>query len=159
VTNEKLKMQNDKEKFTIFIDESGTLPDPKDKVVIVAAVGVDATEDLLDVNNKVRKKIKFLKRERGISEIKFYRAGERTKFFYLKKMAEKEIDIFALIVEKDKMKIADNPNNFAILTYFLIEECLLFYGKGQGIKESFLLKQKTSEPAQAPIRGLLVSLY
>ena len=25
--------------MTVFIDESGTLPDPKDRVVIVAAVG------------------------------------------------------------------------------------------------------------------------
>ncbi len=76
-------------KFTIFIDESGTLPDPKDKIVIVAAVGVDNPSEIFDINNKVRKKIKFLKKEKEIPEIKFYRAGKHTKFFYLKKMAEK----------------------------------------------------------------------
>lgn len=114
-------------KFSIFIDESGTLPDPKDKVVIVAAVGVFAPQALLDITQATRKKIKFLKKEKNISEIKFYRAGERTKTFYLKALAEKEIDIFGLVVEKDKIKIADTPNNFAVLSYFLIEECLLFY--------------------------------
>jgi len=143
-------------KFTIFIDESGTLPDPKDKIVIVAAVGVDVPNELLDINNKVRKKIKFLKKEKEISEIKFYRAGERTKIFYLKKMAEKEIDIFALIVEKDKMKITDNPNNFAILTYFLIEECLLFYGKGKGIKEIIFDKHFSRQKDQEEFTKLLL---
>lgn len=143
-------------KFTIFIDESGTLPDPKDKIVIVAAVSIDDPSEIFDINNKVRKKIKFLKKEKEIPEIKFYRAGEHTKFFYLKKMAEKEIDIFALIVEKDKMKIADNPNNFAILTYFLIEECLLFYDKGKNIKEIIFDKHFSRQKDQEEFNKLLL---
>lgn len=143
-------------KFTIFIDESGTLPDPKDKVIIVAAVGIDNPNEFLDISNKVRKKIKFFKKEKEISEIKFYRAGEHTKILYLNEMAGKEIDIFALIVEKEKMKIADSPNNFAILAYFLIEECLLFYNGGKGIKEIIFDKHFSKQKDQEEFTKLLL---
>jgi len=71
-------------KVTVFIDESGTLPDPKDKVVIVAAVGTEAPKQLLTISKSVRK---FQKKK--TTEIKFYRAGERTKKkFWHKKMSE-----------------------------------------------------------------------
>ena len=44
-----------KQKITIYIDESGTLPDPKDKIVVLAAVGFDLEKKLSDLSNKVRK--------------------------------------------------------------------------------------------------------
>lgn len=77
-------------KITIFIDESGTLPDAKDKVIVMAAVGTDVPKMLLEVVKKARKKIKFFKKEKQISEIKFYRASKRTKLAYLEGLAEKK---------------------------------------------------------------------
>lgn len=114
-------------KITIVIDEAGTLPDPKDKIVIMAAVGTEVRKVLLDIVKRVRQKIKPKKKEKQISEIKFYRAGERTKFFYLKELSKSDIDIFVLVINKDNQKIVDNPENFALLAYILIKECLLFY--------------------------------
>ncbi|MBI4225546.1 DUF3800 domain-containing protein [Candidatus Roizmanbacteria bacterium] len=69
-------------KITIFIDESGTLPDPKDKVVIVAAVGTEIPHKLIEVVKSIRK---YLKSKKNISnEIKFYRSEK----FFAKKMSE-----------------------------------------------------------------------
>lgn len=118
-------------KISILIDESGTLPDPKDKVIIMAAVGVGAREVLLSVLKKVRKSIQSNKKEKSISEIKFYKAGEHTKAVYLKELSLTDVDIFALIVEKNDKSIEDTPENFALLAYILLKECLVFY---QGIK-------------------------
>lgn len=118
-------------KITIVIDEAGTLPDPKDKVVIMAAVGTDARKILLNIVKRVRQKIRPKKKEKQISEIKFYRAGERTKLFYLRELSNSDIDVFVLVVEKDNQKIADSPENFALLSYILINECLLFYRDGK----------------------------
>ena len=42
-------------KVSIFIDESGTLPDPNDKVVIVAAVCATIPEKLSIISKSVRK--------------------------------------------------------------------------------------------------------
>lgn len=114
-------------KITIVIDESGTLPDPKDKVIIIAAVGSAIPTDLLVVIKKIRALIKPKKKEKQVSEIKFYKAGERTKTIFLKELVKKDIDIFALVVEKNNQTIADTPENFALISYILLEECLLFY--------------------------------
>jgi hypothetical protein len=112
-------------KSTVFIDESGTLPNPKDRVVIVAAVGTQAPEKLLIISKSVRK---FQKKKNAV-EIKFYKAGERTKKKFLENLASQDLEIFVLIVEKQGKKIDDSPENFALLCWLILEECLLFYEK------------------------------
>ncbi len=114
-------------KISILIDESGTLPDPKDKVIIMVAVGVNTQEVLLSVLKKVRKSIQYDKKEKTIPEIKFYKAGERTKAVYLKELSLADVSIFALIIEKNNQSIKDTPDNFALLAYILLKECLVFY--------------------------------
>ncbi|MDP2951174.1 MAG: DUF3800 domain-containing protein, partial [bacterium] len=114
-------------KISILIDESGTLPDPKDKVIIMAAVGINARETLLSVLKKARKSIQYNKKEKSITEIKFYKAGERTKAIYLKELSLADVNIFVLIVEKNNQSIKDTPDNFALLAYILLKECLVFY--------------------------------
>ncbi|MDD4990186.1 MAG: DUF3800 domain-containing protein [Candidatus Pacebacteria bacterium] len=114
-------------KISILIDESGTLPDPKDKVIIMAAVGVNAREVLLSVLKKAKKSMRCDKKAKTISEIKFYKAGERTKAVYLKELSLANVNIFALIIEKNNQSIKDTPDNFALLVYILIKECLVFY--------------------------------
>jgi hypothetical protein len=44
---------------TLFIDESGTLPDPKDKIIVVAAVGVYSPRRIDEILKTVRKRGKF----------------------------------------------------------------------------------------------------
>ena len=65
--------------ITIYIDESGTLPDPKDKVVIVAAVGTSSTTQI-------------------------------TK-----------------IIKSIKHSVPDSPENFALLCWFILEDCLALH--------------------------------
>lgn len=113
--------------MVIFIDESGTLPDKKDTVIILAAVGADAPKTLIDISRRVRKEFQSRKKSETVPEIKFYRAGDRTRLRYLKELSNSEIDIFALIIDKQGQSIPDNPENYAVLCYLLLEECLLFY--------------------------------
>jgi len=114
--------------ITIIIDESGTLPDPNDKVIIIAAVSTEIPKLLAEVSKTVRKEIRKRKKKEEISEIKFYQAGDRTKTAYLKTLAKQAVDVFVLIVDKKEQKIPDTPENFAALCYILLAECLLFYG-------------------------------
>jgi len=110
------------EYISVLIDESGTLPDPSDKVVIVAAVGINTPTRILSINRMVRKNLK-----KPLGEIKFYKAGEKTKTKFLKALAKEDLKIFTLIVEKQGKKITDSPENFALLCWLILEECLLFY--------------------------------
>jgi len=114
----------------LFLDESGTLPDPKDKVVIVAAVGTYSPEEITRIIKRVRKKGKF---KRPTGEIKFYTAGEKTKELFFRLIAKEKFDIFILIVDKMGRKIPDTPKHFALLSGLLLKEVLYFYPKIQEI--------------------------
>lgn len=125
-------MQNNKlNRVTICIDESGTLPDANDKVVILAAVSSATQKVLLGIFNKIKKQIKF-KQSKNLPEIKFYHAGEKTRILFMKELKNSLIEIFVLIIDKKGQKIPDTPFNFAVLAYFLIEDCLFFHKDNLG---------------------------
>ena len=75
--------------YEIFIDESGTLADPKDRFVVVAAVASQDPSVLIKLIPKAHKRIppkKKLKKERLISEFKFRNVGDKTKERILKEI-------------------------------------------------------------------------
>lgn len=100
--------------IVLFVDESGTLPDPKDKVVIVAAVGTYSP----------RKKGKFKK---PTGEIKFYTVGDKSKSLFFQKITDKGFDIFILTVEKMGRAVPDTPEHFGILCGLLLKDVFAFY--------------------------------
>lgn len=125
-----LKSKADMTNTTLFVDESGTLPDPKDKVIIVAAVGTYLPKIIETIITTVRKKGRFKK---PIGEIKFYNVGEKTKKLFFKEIIAKDFDIFVLIIDKMGRVIPDTPKHFAILSGLLLKETLSFYPKVEHI--------------------------
>ncbi len=117
-------------KPTIFIDESGTLPDPKDRVIVIAAVGA---EDLTGLSQTFRS----IRKRRGIKEkhleLKFYKAGIKTKNLFFEKLSKQPVSIFVLVVDKMGRKIPDTPEHFAVLCGLVISEILHFYSGIQKI--------------------------
>ncbi|SRR5258708_37869474 len=113
--------------ITIFIDESGTLPDLNDQVIIVAAV---ASFTPSDFNKLFFPKLKKEALRNKSTEIKFYTAGDRTKQKFFEELAKIDLDIYLLIVDKLGRKIADTPLNFSILNSVLLNEALSFYEEG-----------------------------
>jgi hypothetical protein len=111
--------------LTIFIDESGTLPDPKDKFIIICGVGVRKIKEAENIFSRISASLR--KRKIKIKEIKFYYAGENTKRQFLSGIVSANFDIFALIVNKKERKIADTPENFVLLVAELINEINLWY--------------------------------
>lgn len=111
-------------KFTIFIDESGTLPDIKDKVIVIAAVGT-STPIIIDNIFKTLQKKGKLRKQTG--ELKFYTAGDKTKQLFFEKIVQEDFNIFILEVEKMGRKITDTPEHFAFLCWLLLNDVLSFY--------------------------------
>lgn len=125
------KMENKKEKFKkpyyILVDESGTLPDPKDKFVVIAGVGL---RELKEGKNLISRILKSLRQRKiKIKEVKFYYAGERTKRQILSGIVLAGFEIFTLIVDKKRRKIPDTPENFSLLASELINEVNLWQPK------------------------------
>ena len=116
--------------ITVFVDESGTLPDPRDRVVIVAAVGTFSPTKIETIIKSVRKKGHFKK---PVGEIKFYTLGNKTKTLFLEKIANENFDIFILTIEKMGRAIPDTPQHFAVICGFLLENVLSFYQKVEKI--------------------------
>ncbi len=110
--------------ITIFIDESGTLPDLNDQVVIVAAVGSYIPTSFAKLFSPTIKKEALRSKT---TEIKYYTAGDRTKQKFFEKLIKLDLDIYLLIVNKLGRKIADTPINFGILNSVLLNEVLTFY--------------------------------
>ncbi|MEK7533926.1 MAG: DUF3800 domain-containing protein [Patescibacteria group bacterium] len=110
--------------IVVFIDESGTLPDPKDKVIVIGAVGTKTPERIEKIIKGIQRKTK-LKKKTG--ELKFYTAGDKTKQLFFERIAKEEIDIFILPIDKMGRKIPDNYENYAILCWFLLEDVFDFY--------------------------------
>lgn len=115
--------------ITIYIDESGTLPDPKDKVIVVAAVATQTPEEMYQLFSSQIKKEPLRKKS---TELKFYTAGDKTKQKFFKELMQSNVDIYILVVDKLGRKIADTPENFAVLNSVLLAEVLPFY---EGKKE------------------------
>ncbi|MFH1896281.1 MAG: DUF3800 domain-containing protein [bacterium] len=110
--------------ITVFIDEAGTLPDPKDKVIVLAAV---ATRDLAKMRQLIKRSRRVGSLRGSTGEFKFYTAGEKTKKSFFSKLNAEKIDIFVLIVEKQGRKIPDSPRHYAILCWLLLTDIYKFY--------------------------------
>lgn len=111
-------------KITLFIDESGTLPDPSDKVIVIAGVGIESLQDLGSIFKAVKKRRSKIEKP---LELKFYKAGNKTKGSFFDRLSrEKDVALFVLIIDKLGRSIADSPENFAILCGLLISEVLLY---------------------------------
>ncbi|OGK49420.1 hypothetical protein A3A56_03460 [Candidatus Roizmanbacteria bacterium RIFCSPLOWO2_01_FULL_40_32] len=112
-----------KKNIFIYIDESGTLPDPKSLIVIIAAVGTGFPQELSLAKKTAAKT--SIKNNSG--EIKFYRSGDNTKRKFLQILAKQDVSIFVLVVEKHGQIIADSPENFAFVCSLILNDCLNYY--------------------------------
>lgn len=102
----------------IYVDESGTLPDPKGPIIVIAAVATYLTNQLILPKKAIKIKT---------GEIKFYGSGDNTKKKYLTTLSKLDIQIFALVLEKHGQKIPDTPENFAAICSLILHDCLDYY--------------------------------
>ena len=111
--------------ITIVSDESGTLPDLRDKFIVVSGVGIKKIKEAQNIYSRILTSLRQRKIQLG--EIKFYNAGQRTKRQFLSGIVSANFEIFVLVVDKKDRKIADTSENYAILITDLINEINLWY--------------------------------
>ncbi len=117
----------------IFIDESGTLPDPTDEVVVISAVAVNSINEL----NVLFKKTKKRDSDTNSSEIKFYSSGDRTKKLFFQTLQSSSVQLYFLVLEKQDKKIADTPEHFAMVCSFLLNIIFCCYKDVESLKFIF----------------------
>lgn len=115
------------EQYYILIDESGTLPDPRDEFVIIAGI---ATDTIKNANVLVARALESLRQRKiKIKEVKFYYAGDQTKRQILSGIVSEDLGVFVVAINKKGRKVPDNPENFALLVGELIKEVNLWLPK------------------------------
>jgi len=114
--------------LTVFIDESGTLPDAKDEFIVICGVVVNELKEAKNIFSRILRSLK--QRKVNIKEIKFYHSGQNTKRQFLSGIASVNFKVFALVIDKKNRKIIDSPENFAILVADLIGDIIKWYKNG-----------------------------
>lgn len=140
-------------KVSVYIDESGTLPDPADTVVVVAAVGTVSQERIGTLFKRVKKKAAF--RTPG-GEIKYYTAGENTKTLFFALLVKEDVTICVLIVDKMGRKIPDTPEHYAALCLVLLEDVVRLTPKIRDIRfDRHFSKNTDTEAFNTHVRTLV----
>lgn len=118
---------NRQKQYYILIDESGTLPDPRDEFIIIAGI---ATDTIKNANVLVARALESLRQRKiKIKEVKFYYAGDQTKKQVLSGIVSEGLGIFLVAMNKRGRKVPDNPENFVLLVGELIKEVNLWHPK------------------------------
>jgi hypothetical protein len=104
------------------IDESGSLLAETSYFTVAAVV----TRDLKPLRNIIPRAAlrsgKRLKRLRKtVSELKWSNASLRIRSDVLRHLAEVDVEVFALTIHKENRRIADSPENYAILMCELLQ--------------------------------------
>src|ERR1039458_4462999 len=121
-------MKQEQDNYTVCVDESGTLPDPKDKFIILCAVTVREAKEAENVVNRVLASLRQTRDSLKLKELKYYHSRDVVKRLFLASIVAAGLEIFVLVVDKKGRGINDNPENFAALHFELINEIFLWYG-------------------------------
>ncbi|OGY25968.1 MAG: hypothetical protein A2Z24_02515 [Candidatus Woykebacteria bacterium RBG_16_44_10] len=110
-----------------LIDESGRLADPKDRILVIAALVTRSLVGLDKIIPEARRKIPAKgkrRKELKLAEIKFSTTGDRTRERVLKLISSARVKVFILIIDKEGRKILDNPQNYAKLISKVLERAV-----------------------------------
>ncbi len=114
----------------LYIDESGTLPDPNNKIIVLAAIVTNDSNKIIKIIKSIKARNKLRK---NTGELKFYTASEKAKKDFFKQLLTTDAEIFILVVNKNKTKIEDSPDNFALLSWILFRDIFDYYSNLKNI--------------------------
>lgn len=108
----------------IYIDESGSLSDPRDTIVTLAAIKILSPGPLRWIIKRVKRSVQRKKSKRDTPpEFEFYTTTNSARAAVLEALAQESVKIFALSVFKGAQIIPHNPENYGILPYELLRMC------------------------------------
>ncbi len=110
-----------------FMDESPSLSDSSLFFCVdVVSTNEKTNKNLQKILKNARRKI-VKKKLKQLSELKFYNSDEKTRIYILSQIASCDVEIVVLILDKEKRKIVDTPENYGIVVAAAITELLKFH--------------------------------
>jgi len=106
------------------LDESGSLTSATDLFTMAAVVTPAPTALKNIIRRAALKSGKRLGRQRKRpNELKWHNASQRIRLAVLDSLAQADVELFVLVVQKEHRRIADTPQNYAILVCELLLSC------------------------------------
>ena len=114
-----------------FLDESPSLNDK----TFFFCVDILSTSDrinkkLRNILKKTRKRI-IKKKLKSVPELKFHTSDEKTRVFVLSQIAQHDVKIVVLVVDKEGRRVEDNPSNYGMVIGTTLVNTFLLYLTGQ----------------------------
>lgn len=75
-----------------------------------------------ELNRNVRQARSKIKSRKPLHELKFYTASTRSRHLLLRHISACDIRIYALVIDKKELSIADTPYHYALLCSLLLKE-------------------------------------
>lgn len=111
-----------------YVDESGSLPDSSQRYIALTAIVTLNPRDLRKVVKRASQRSKKVRlRRQGGREVKWWNAFDTTRQRILQSLAERDVQIYWLIVDKEGQSIADTPENYGLMFCELVQECLPYH--------------------------------
>ena len=108
----------------IYVDESGSLSDPRDMIVTLAAIKTLSPRPLRWIIKRVKRDVRREKPKRGTpSEFKFYTTTDSARVAVLEALAREQVEVYALSIFKGAQIIPHTPGNYGILLCELLRMC------------------------------------
>jgi len=108
----------------IYVDESGSLADPRDTIVTLAAVKTLSPRELRWIIKRVKRDVYYQQPKRdNPSEFKFYTTTRNTRVAVLEALAREKVQVFALSVFTGSQLVPHTPANYGILLCELLRMC------------------------------------
>ena len=108
----------------IYVDESGSLSDPYNATVTLAAIKTLSPEPLRRIIKRAKRDVRRKRPKRGTgSEFKFYTTTNNARALVLEALAKEAVEVFALSVFKGSQVIPHSPENYGILLCELLRMC------------------------------------
>ena len=105
----------------VGIDESGSLPAPTEIFTLATVI----TSNPIAVQNLIRRAGFHSGKRLGhgakpVSELKWNNASHRIRYDVLRRIAASDVELYALIVEKEQRRVEDSAENYAFLVCELL---------------------------------------
>jgi len=108
----------------IYVDESGSLADPRDTIVTLAAIKTLSPESLRWIIRRVMRDVyQKQPKQKASAEFKFYTTTENARVAVLEALARERVAIYAVSVFKGAQIIPHIPANYAIMLSQLLRAC------------------------------------
>ena len=109
----------------IYVDESGSLPDPYNTVFTLAAIRTEKPQSLRWIIKRVKRRVPQQKSKSGrLPEFKFYNTTTPIRAAVLSELAKEDVAICALSVFKGSQRILHTPENYGLVLSGLLLMCL-----------------------------------